>query len=114
MTLRYAHLSPVHKREAMEILGSRIKSQIKAEDGHQMDTKVPYEILPIPNQADLPSKEGRPSGLRRRFAKLKNSQTYRTSPSSDSDPVRPKLTDFYHQVVNEVVHGCKQPDFVII
>ena len=62
MTMRYAHLSPVHKREAMEILGSRIRSQIKAEDSHQMDTKVPYEILPIPNRADLPSKEGWPSG----------------------------------------------------
>ncbi|NVM54976.1 MAG: hypothetical protein HWN66_14825 [Candidatus Helarchaeota archaeon] len=24
MTLRYAHLAPVHKREAMEILGSRM------------------------------------------------------------------------------------------
>jgi len=69
MTLRYAHLSPVHKREAMEVLGSKMDTWWTPEDSKAQDDKIeiPHNILY--NQTEVSSRRGRIVGLVRWFAK---------------------------------------------
>ena len=68
MTLRYAHLSPVHKRSAMELLGMKMDTFWTPDKNLEQERKT--ETVKTPQLLEnFDTTEGSHSGLVRRFAK---------------------------------------------